>query len=277
VTTGQRLSLPLPLRKNGIINATDTELELAQGFCEHVAIASTGLVFIGLVLEVYIAIKHPSFESCLGRWGSVAADILVAFGVLGELLPSMLVRRYNTEVKRRSDARLSEAVRLASNANERAAALENEAAQAKLELAKLQLRVAPRILTQEQRAVLQTLRGQVSDVILVWQAESEPGSFAYQIWEALVHAGIEVASFGPRVGLFWAGIYINLPASNVPNSEHPLSKAFIKAGLYSGNDLGMPALLGLPTDIPVVMVGARRIIWSEWSGKDPSDPKQDAE
>jgi hypothetical protein len=115
------LSLPLPLRKNGVINATDAELDGAQRFCEQVAIASTVLVFVGLVFEVLIAIKHPSFDSCLERWGSVIADALVAVGVLGELLPSMLVRGYNTEVKRRSDDKLSEANRRAGEASERAA------------------------------------------------------------------------------------------------------------------------------------------------------------
>lgn len=131
--------LPLPLRKNGVINASDAELERAQKFCEHFAIASTFLVFVGLVLQVYIAIKHPSFDSCLERFGSTAADILVAFGVLGELLPSLLVRRYNTEVKRRSDDRLSEATKQAGEANRKAAEAHERTAQLDNETARLRL------------------------------------------------------------------------------------------------------------------------------------------
>jgi hypothetical protein len=196
------LLLPLPLRKNGVINATDTELELAQKFCEHFAIASTGLVFIGLVLEVYIAIKHPSFESCLEQWGSVAADILVAFGVLGELLPSMLVRRYNTEVKRRSDDQLSGAIRQAGEANERASQADKKAAEANLELAKLQTKLAPRHITFEQRsaisakmsalAILPGASAKQSVAVFPTSPAYESAALADQIADALTAAGWNV-------------------------------------------------------------------------------------
>ncbi|MGA9917519.1 MAG: hypothetical protein WBR17_33755 [Paraburkholderia sp.] len=144
------MSLPLPLRKNGVIKAKDAELEGAQTFCEHFAIGSTCLVFIGLVIEVVVAIEHPSFDSCLERWGSVIADVLVAFGVLGELLPSMLVRRYNTEVKRRSDDGLAKA-------NERAASAYARAAEAELKL--IEFRTPRRqILAGHESEIIATLR-----------------------------------------------------------------------------------------------------------------------
>ena len=117
------LPLLLPCRKNGVINASDSELEQAAGICERVAAWSTFLVFIGLAFEGWIAVKHPKFDSPLERWGSFWADVLVAVGVLGELLPSMLVRRYNTEVKRRSDEKLAEAVRRAAEAEKETASL----------------------------------------------------------------------------------------------------------------------------------------------------------
>ncbi len=252
-TTSQkrrRLSLPLPLRKNGVINATDAELEGAQKFCEHFAIVSTGLVFIGLVIEVYVAIEHPSFDSSLERWGSVIADVLVAFGVLGELLPSMLVRRYNTEVKRRSDDRLSEAIRQAANANERAA-------NAELELGKLQAQVAPRVLGKEQHDALQMVRGHFSKVYITSQQDSEAAMFAFQIRLALRAAGISVEAVDSPLGARWSGIYLEFPTT-VNHVDNPLTQAFVKAGLYGGSgDFGHPMLPDMPTDAPLVMVGEK--------------------
>jgi hypothetical protein len=113
----------VPLKK-GVMNASDGELESGERFCEELAVWSTVLVFLGLVLEVYLAFKPPPPHSCLERWGAVAADTLVAIGVLGELLFSMLSRSYQKELQRRSNDKLSDAIRRAGEATERAVAAE---------------------------------------------------------------------------------------------------------------------------------------------------------
>ena len=70
------MPLPLPLRKNGVINATDAELESWERFSEKVAIWSTFLVFVGLVIEGVIAYKHPEYDTFLEQWGSFGSDAL---------------------------------------------------------------------------------------------------------------------------------------------------------------------------------------------------------
>jgi hypothetical protein len=242
----QRLLLPLPLRKNGVVNATDTELERAQKFCEHFSIGSTGLVFIGLVLEVYIAFEHPPFDSYLEIWGSVIADILVAFGVLGELLPSMLVRRYNTEVKRRSDASLSEATRQAGEAHERASEAEKKSAEANLEVTRLQTQLAPRHITLAQSsaisakmselAILPGTNAQRSVAVFPTSPAYESAALGDQIAFALQAAGWNVnrfpVDFGRPLSFRGVGLLISSSPRGV-SVAMDLSTALNEQGIFT--------------------------------------------
>lgn len=251
------MSLPLPLRKNGVIKATDPELERAQKFCEHFAIGSTGLVFIGLVIEVFIAIEHPPFDSCLERWGSVIADVLVAFGVLGELLPSMLVRTYNTQINRRSADRLSGAIRQSGEANERAA----KADLARVELEK-QLRT--RSISKEQFEILEKLKGQISEIRIASDTDTEPMWFAHLLAIVLQNIGLNVQllprSPGSKSG---TNLLCDKHAFSNPDGEptggEPIASIF--------NEAGIPVLVlgGYPgdlrgewgDDVPMIVIGCR--------------------
>jgi septum formation topological specificity factor MinE len=170
---------------------------LAEGFCEKFAIWSTFFVFVGLVIEGYIAYEHPQYDTCLERWGSFGADILVALGVLGELLPSMFGRVYRSELARRSNAKLEDANVNAAQANERAASLEKDAAEARLETQRLKAQIAWRRLSKQQSDILvATLKNKPMKVCLEW-VDNDPESvqFSDDIYKALETAGIELSVF----------------------------------------------------------------------------------
>jgi hypothetical protein len=104
---------------NDFINATNKQLEDSSESREHRAFRFAGLVILGLVSEVAIAIAHPAYDSFWDRWGSVFADVLVAVGVAGEVLFGRMGHRRDAELQKRSKKLLAEA-------NERAAKAELE-------------------------------------------------------------------------------------------------------------------------------------------------------
>ena len=75
-----------------------------------------------------------------GSVGWIAPAILswLALGIVGEVLFGMWDGRIQTELKRRSDDRVSEVRRAAAQAHERAAALEKEAAEARERTAEIE-------------------------------------------------------------------------------------------------------------------------------------------
>src|SRR5437762_1429038 len=88
------------------------------------------LVIAGVFGEFFIALKNPPPNSDLARWGPVAADFAVGFGVAIELLASVVSHICQTELGRRSNDRLGELELEAGYAEERAAMLANQAAEA---------------------------------------------------------------------------------------------------------------------------------------------------
>jgi len=231
----------------GVVNATEDELEAAVSSCERIAIYFGGVVVIGLVIEIVLAIDHPPYDSRLGEWGSVFADVLVAVGVMVEVLFSARGTRYQSELQRRSNDRLSLAT--------------TEAGKANLEVAWLKAQIAPRVLSKEQYEELQTLNGQVSAVNVVWHADVEPSLFAAQIINALMDAGITVKVFNPRVGMAWTGIHVVFDDSVTDVGQDPLSNALQRAGLWGGNDSrslhDSLFLADVPRGPQVLMVGAK--------------------
>jgi hypothetical protein len=252
----RRLLLPLRLRKNGVINATDTELESAQECCEQFAILSTGMVFIGLVLEVYIAIKHPSSESYLERWGSVVADILVALGVLGELLPSMLVRRYSAEVGKRSAEKLTRAIRQSGEANERAS---------KADLARVELenKLRARSISKEQFEILEKLKGQISEIRIASDTDAEPMWFAQLLAAVLLNMGITV-NLLPRAPGFKSSVNILCDKRAFSNPDGAPTNGEPLASIFNGAGIPVAILGGYPMDlrgewgddVPMIVIGS---------------------
>jgi hypothetical protein len=111
-------------------------LEEASSSCERWAWASAGLVIVGVFAEFVIAIVHPSYDAFFERWGSAFADALIAIGVGGEVLFSMIGARCQTELRNRSNKKVAEAV--------------DRAAQADLARVKLESQLAARTFTKEQ-------------------------------------------------------------------------------------------------------------------------------
>lgn len=122
------------------MNKTDDQIRSDIGRNESRTEWSAGAVFAGLILELILAlVKWLGFESSLEtelriKWatvensGTLLANSLIALGVAGEVLFSRKARIASDELTRRSQDRLGDAIASAATANERAAALEKEAA-----------------------------------------------------------------------------------------------------------------------------------------------------
>lgn len=117
-------------------------LEAAVSLCESSAVYCGGVVFLGLIVEVIIAVMHPSYNSLWEQWGSVFADVLVASGVLGEILFSARSNTCQGELIRRSNVKLQEAHTIAILADGRASSARSSADSAHVELAKANARAA---------------------------------------------------------------------------------------------------------------------------------------
>jgi hypothetical protein len=124
----------------GMINASDEELEESIESCERWEWFGGGLVVVGVIATVAIAVIHPQYDSFLEQWGSAIADSLVAVGVVIEIKLGQMAGLRQNELKRRSDI-------IVGAANVRAAEANQKAEEAALELAKFR---APRTFDQEQ-------------------------------------------------------------------------------------------------------------------------------
>jgi hypothetical protein len=213
---------------------------------------SAGVVIVGVCLEVFIAIENPPYGIGLQRWGSLFADIMIALGVGGEVLFGAIDSRCQSELRRRSNARLAVALTQAGEAHERAAKLDVEAAQ-------LRQQLAPRELSKEQHEILLTLKGRVEAVGVTSYTDSESIGFARQIVESLRRADIDARLHEPRAGIAWTGIYIVVPRPLMNYTADPLYATFEAAGLPVGcGSRDQHQLMGLPADIPIIMVGEKR-------------------
>jgi hypothetical protein len=88
---------------NGIINASDGDLERSIGSCERWAWVGGGFVIVGVAAEVGIAAYHPPYDSWIEQWGSAIANSLVAIGVALEIMFSRMAGLRQDELRRRSN------------------------------------------------------------------------------------------------------------------------------------------------------------------------------
>lgn len=116
-----------------MINADDSELEKSIESCERWEWFGGGLVVVGVMAEVAIAIIHPPYDSFLEKWGSSLANSLVAIGVALEIKLGQMAGLRQSELKRRSDEKVAAANVRAEEANQKAQA-------SALELAKYRAR-----------------------------------------------------------------------------------------------------------------------------------------
>jgi hypothetical protein len=112
----------------GIIKASDSELEKSIESCERWEWFGGGLVVVGVIAEVVIAVMHPPYDSFMEQWGSSVANSLVAIGVALEIKLGQMAGLRQNELKRRSDEKVGEANIRAAEAELRTEQLRSELA-----------------------------------------------------------------------------------------------------------------------------------------------------
>jgi hypothetical protein len=103
----RKLLLPAWYLPEGTINASDDELGSASSSCESWGLVCGALVVAAVAAEVVIAWIEPPYGLFLRL--SLPTDIAVAFGIVGEVLLGMRNNRLQTELRRRSDGKVTEA------------------------------------------------------------------------------------------------------------------------------------------------------------------------
>lgn len=230
-------------RAKNVKNASEVERNALRDDAERIETWSVNLVLGAIVLEAIVWISPLC--PFLFKLGNFLADAAVALGIYGEV-------RFGHVAGTVLKIQLAEATERASKADEKAAA-------ANLEVARLQVQMAPRVLTEEQIASLSSLKGQEGIAANVtWALDLEASTFAWQIVNALMAAGVTVKIFDPRLGNLWTGNWLIFPDSVPDHLDTPLAKAFIKAELYNGGGKrSVWTLSDMPPDIPIIMVGLK--------------------
>jgi hypothetical protein len=185
---------------------------------------------------------------------------LTAVGVLVELLFSRFAGSCQNELQRRIKVELTESIREAANANERASEADQKAAEANRDTALLRAQISPRTISKEQYDVLQSLRDKVSAVNITSCGDFEAARFSEQIAQTLVNGGIEARICTPRIGLQpWVDLYVVISQPIPDLRVEPISATFRNAGFAVGCGFrrNVP-MADLPAEIPVIMVGVKR-------------------
>jgi len=168
----------------GVINATEEDLEIAATACERWTWGCGGILFFGLSIEVVVAAIHPPYDSFLGTWASVIADCFVTIGVGGEIMFAFMGFRRQEELGKRAKKEVAALNKLSGEANERAA-------KAQLELERLK---APRGLSESQGASISaklSVFGGHEVLIIASPMTHEGASFADQLHCVLKSASLK--------------------------------------------------------------------------------------
>ncbi len=187
------------LRTKGARDASHIDLENFASGIENVETACGALVFLGIVVEVLIAIVNPAYGAPLERWGVPIADGFVALGVIGEVLASSRGRVVQGELTRRSNSELAQAQKVAGKAIERAAAAERDAAVARERTAEIEKVTAWRRLSPEQKALIsEALRGTEIPAVAIIEYQTgdpEAHALARDVLSAISASGVKAARF----------------------------------------------------------------------------------
>ena len=181
------------------------------------------IVFIGLAIETTVEVYFRKNSSSVEITLRLIANILVAGGVLGEVIFAHRVSKEADEQQRKSDEKIAELNQLASEARERAALLEQLTA----------FRHVPKDVSKlvEFLSELNTrtpIRAQIDHQI----GDAESLCYALEIANIFKSAKIEITGFGSNahigttvLGLHMAGTDLDLEA---------IHKSFIKNGIEFG-------------------------------------------
>ena len=136
----------------------------------------------------------------------------------------MLSSRRNGELRIRSNAKLSDAIKQAGEANERAAEATKKAEEEQHAQVKLEAKLAPRHITAEQEEILsRELKGKIEPIYIHSLSSTEPWQYAYELFCAFSHIGL-VENDGALTGLF--------------KSQFPVGMVGVHVFIWS-NDMGM--------------------------------------
>jgi hypothetical protein len=255
---------------NGVINASDGDLSRSAEACEKWAEGSAFAVIAGLVLEVGIALSHPPFDSFWEHWGAVIADTGVALGVAGEVLFGKMGNSRQSELNRRTNAKLADAVSVSAEANERAA-------NAELARAELEAKLRPREINQEQLDAIQALDGQFDSVNIICGTDVETKYFAKSLSDAFLRTHIGISTYARSPEFHGTGVLIYDPQGfdgARPKTVGPLIEMFAKSAasgpVHIITEIPLDILASIledtktngraTVDAPLIILGSRFIL-----------------
>jgi hypothetical protein len=203
-----------------MIKASDEELDKSIESCEQWEWFGGGLVFVGVIATVVIAIIHPRYDSFLEQWGSAIADSLVAVGVAIEIKFGQMAGLRQNELRRRSDEKVAEA--------------SERAARAELESDRLKVIFAGRRLLPEQNSIISAvIRDKAASLdVLIEFHSGDPEAFTYgiDIVDVFIDAGVEKIRFCGNAYISGMVFGLWLSASDKGNATS-IVNVFTEAGV----------------------------------------------
>jgi hypothetical protein len=169
-----------------VTSAAENQLENASDSCELWSKWFAWLVAVSIVAEFIIAAAEAPYGLFLKL--SATTDAGVAIGIVGEVMLGMRNNRIQTELRKRSNDRLSQVEfenaflqESAALATERAAKLEREAADARERTAKIEQLTAWRHISPEQKSMAAGLLKRCDAVfrLFVEYQNGDPEAFMY--------------------------------------------------------------------------------------------------
>jgi hypothetical protein len=179
--------------ENGVINASNEQLETSATSCERWSWGFGAIVFVGVIVEFVLAGINLPYSSPLERWGNASADGFVAIGVAGEILFAFLAFRRQEVLSARSKKEVSEARERAAEALKAAGEANDRAAASELQLEQLRGRVGTRLIPRD--AFLEAMRDKPKprSVIISYAPTAGDGWYlAFQMDQLLRQAGWSV-------------------------------------------------------------------------------------
>jgi hypothetical protein len=265
-------SFPAWYLRRGTMNATDNMLDKASSSCERWEIGCAAVVVLSVAAEFALASIHPPYDSSWNRWGSSIFDAAIALGIVGEVIFGRLDARIQTELRRRSNDKLSDAINRLAQVEfdngflEESVAKANErAAQADLKRVELEAKLGQRRLSEQQADVLvRELQGKIAPMYVRGLGDRETALYANQFFSALNKAGLienggifsALATSGPA-GM--TGIHVYLPLSGDTPAETASADQLPLALKAAGLDVS-----GMAWGPPEMFISVFPPTWAGW-------------
>jgi|SRR5271155_3258955 len=215
------------------------------------------LMVFAVILTVGLVGEWPDSESWKRRKLYKFAKLAVVLGVVGELVGDAGIFETSARIGVLQHTAIEQANIKAATAEERAAGLEKDAAQLRIDLERERVKTAARPWTKEQFDAIQEIKGTVTDVGILWPEHCiECEMLGDYIASALHSAGAQIHGAHGVSDYTGTGIYVRLPVGSDLN-KHPLIVALGKAGLNPMSVHHIPQYSKIRTDLPVIFVGER--------------------